>query len=518
MAKSAVGRLALLLLLCNAVLSGAQKLGSYNVDPSKVTVSGLSAGAYMAVQLHVAYSSTFHGVASIAGGPYYCAQGSVSNALTSCMSSPSMIRLPSLLDYTSESEASGAIDPLSNLADDPVYVYSGVHDSTVERGCSELLIEYYESFLPSEQILAEFSVESGHAMITDFYGKECDTSATPYINNCGYDQAGVLLQHLYNSSLVDRVSFVSENLLRFDQTEFNVGKSMDNVGFVYVPFSCSSGNGSPCALHVALHGCLQNWDEFSVGEKYVSYSGYNEWAEANGIIILYPQAQPNTMLGNANACFDWWGYEDPDYAVKSGVQMAGIKAMVDRIIGDWNGGVPPPGQVTVTNVSDDTISLSWDPVEEAEGYSVLRNGVRANVAELFDPFFTDAGLASGTLYTYTVVSIAVGGGSSVPSEPVSATTTGTPPPLAQVQGLAVTRVTSTLIGIEWLPVSGAAQYAVHRDGVAVANVSVVTFEDSGLLPDTEYTYVVNAVDSLGADGPPSSVRNLFLFVLSNMKA
>ncbi len=31
-------------------------------------------GAYMATQVHVAYSATFKGVGSIAGGPYYCAQ------------------------------------------------------------------------------------------------------------------------------------------------------------------------------------------------------------------------------------------------------------------------------------------------------------------------------------------------------------------------------------------------------------------------------------------------------------
>lgn len=40
----------------------------------KASVSGVSSGAYMAVQLHVAYSETFMGVGSIAGGPYFCAE------------------------------------------------------------------------------------------------------------------------------------------------------------------------------------------------------------------------------------------------------------------------------------------------------------------------------------------------------------------------------------------------------------------------------------------------------------
>ena len=38
------------------------------MDPKKVSVSGLSAGAFMAVQMHVAYSKTFMGAGIIAGG------------------------------------------------------------------------------------------------------------------------------------------------------------------------------------------------------------------------------------------------------------------------------------------------------------------------------------------------------------------------------------------------------------------------------------------------------------------
>jgi poly(3-hydroxybutyrate) depolymerase len=40
---------------------------TYNVDKSKITVSGISSGAAMANQLHVAYSSVFSGVGIVAG-------------------------------------------------------------------------------------------------------------------------------------------------------------------------------------------------------------------------------------------------------------------------------------------------------------------------------------------------------------------------------------------------------------------------------------------------------------------
>src|SRR3712207_3357206 len=61
-----------------AAASGAEPkpvlLEQYGIDPDRITVSGLSSGAYMAVQLGVAYSSSFRGVGVIAGGPYGCAQ------------------------------------------------------------------------------------------------------------------------------------------------------------------------------------------------------------------------------------------------------------------------------------------------------------------------------------------------------------------------------------------------------------------------------------------------------------
>jgi len=39
----------------------------YRVDRTKISVSGLSSGAAMATQMHVAYSSIFMGVGTLAG-------------------------------------------------------------------------------------------------------------------------------------------------------------------------------------------------------------------------------------------------------------------------------------------------------------------------------------------------------------------------------------------------------------------------------------------------------------------
>ena len=37
-----------------------------------------------------------------------------------------------------------------------------------------------------------------------------------------------------------------------------------------------------------MHGCLQNLEV--VGNAYAAHAGYNHWAEASGIVVLYPYA------------------------------------------------------------------------------------------------------------------------------------------------------------------------------------------------------------------------------------
>ena len=57
-------------------------LGAYNADISESSISGISSGAFMAVQFATAWSDVVKGVGIIAGGPYYCAQATALGGLT----------------------------------------------------------------------------------------------------------------------------------------------------------------------------------------------------------------------------------------------------------------------------------------------------------------------------------------------------------------------------------------------------------------------------------------------------
>ncbi|RYH05980.1 depolymerase, partial [Tropicimonas sp. IMCC6043] len=54
----------------------ADPLPTLNLDAQATTVSGLSSGAFMAVQLQVAFSTTIGGAGIVAGGPFGCADHS----------------------------------------------------------------------------------------------------------------------------------------------------------------------------------------------------------------------------------------------------------------------------------------------------------------------------------------------------------------------------------------------------------------------------------------------------------
>jgi poly(3-hydroxybutyrate) depolymerase len=309
-----------------AMLSGvalAVPLPQLTIDKTQTTVSGVSSGGYMAVQLHVAYSATFKkGAAVAAGGPYNCAEGSVLNAIGRCLGRAA-IPVADLVKFTDDWAKSGAIDPTTNLANSRVYLFSGAKDSIVPPATTAALQTYYQNYLPAANIAYKKDIEAEHAIVTDDYGAACLTKAAPFINNCNFDWAGAMLQHLYGALNARSKTALSGALTEFDQTPFVAGHGMAATGWVYVPKSCESG--SVCRVHVALHGCKQNATD--VGQEFVRNAGYNRWADANNIVVVYPQ----TGKGATNSCWDWWGYDDANYAKKSAPQMMAIVAMIESL-------------------------------------------------------------------------------------------------------------------------------------------------------------------------------------------
>ncbi|MEW1926891.1 PHB depolymerase family esterase [Streptomyces sp. NPDC088360] len=71
-------------------------------------------------------------------------------------------------------------------------------------------------------------------------------------------------------------------------------------------------------------------------------------------------------------------------------------------------------------------------------------------------------------------------------------------------GLARTGATDTSVTLNWNSVSGAASYAVYRDGARIATPTGPPFTDTGLSPGGSHTYSVAARDASGAEGARSA--------------
>jgi len=134
------------LLLCLLVSSCIAKLPTYKIDPTSLTTGGLSSGAFMAVQLHFAFSKTIKGAAITAGGPFWCAQGQTSTAVTTCMSSPLSLNVETLNTKAKALAKSNDIDELSNLSGSKVYVFSGTKDDVVKPDVVKGLQKQYQGF------------------------------------------------------------------------------------------------------------------------------------------------------------------------------------------------------------------------------------------------------------------------------------------------------------------------------------------------------------------------------------
>ena len=305
----------------------AEPLPRFNVDRSQTSVSGLSSGAFMAVQFHTAYSGEIMGAGVVAGGPYNCAYVNFGGIVTCMQGTP--------IGSYSAAAAEGfaaleEIDDTANLRRSRVYIFSGTKDTVVAQPVVDATYSYYRTVgVPESNIQYVHTVPAGHAFIAPSWGGDCGANASPYINHCtvdgaAYDQAGAILTHLYGP-LNAPDNAPGGSLVKFDQKPFG-DFGMSDSGFLYVPPSCEQG--ATCRIHIVFHGCKQTSQD--IGDQYYTDTGYNRWADTNRILVLYPQAAAD-LATNPEHCWDWWGYTGLQFNVRSGPQMSAVKKMIDRL-------------------------------------------------------------------------------------------------------------------------------------------------------------------------------------------
>ena len=299
----------------------------------------------MAVDHFVAYSSVTKGVGVAAGAPYGCAI--LEDAETNCGKYSLRVwngAVKKFWAYTDQKAQKGVIDPTSNMKGSPVYLYAGTQDTQVAMPVMKSTETYFGHY--GVDLQTKFDIGSGHAWVIDQqqWGNQCSFYGFPYINYCNFDLAGNMLRHL-GVVKQTKVTWSKEHVYRVDQSKYkptgvsNINSiSMATGAFVYVPAVCRRSPGS-CGIHVVYHGCGQS--ESYLQKKYVHESGYNGYAEANDLIVLYPQSINNQKLQNAG-CWDWLGTygAGPKFDEQGGPQLVTVTNMLKDIQNIATGGSP----------------------------------------------------------------------------------------------------------------------------------------------------------------------------------
>lgn len=326
----------------------AAALPALGAASDNASVIGVSSGGYMASQMAVAWPERFTGLGMISAGPWGCAQGSLSLALTQCMlTTKGPIDLGAIDErYQSylERELVGTPQQLSTLR---VYSWHGGADSVVAPSIGQSLTQQLSSWLadPEQQLQAVVDEAAAHGWPVGSSQADPDTPESAdcakgggnHLLDCDRQVAEEALDWLHGpasdkndvNDASDQSTDPQGQLVRFDQGDFDA-RGLADEGYLFIPGSCETGD---CPVTVALHGCDMSASEGD--ESFVRHSGLNERAAREGRLVLYPQAKPS--MANPQGCWDWWGFTESSWQLnplhdsRQGRQVGALMQMLDTL-------------------------------------------------------------------------------------------------------------------------------------------------------------------------------------------
>ena len=203
------------------------------------------------------------------------------------------------------------------------------------------------------------------------------------------------------------------------------------------------------------------------------------------------------------------GYTDTDVAPGAAYTYT-VKAWNGT---EWSGFDPAGITVTVRDVftapvltgaaaGTDGVTVSWSEVSGAVSYRVYRKTDSGwlGLGDVTGTSFTDAAVASGVTYTYTVKAYNGSAWSGFDAKGVSATAKdafGAPVLKSAAAG-------TNGITVTWNAVSGAKSYRVYRKTdsgwIGLGDVTETSFTDADVVSGTTYTYTVKAYNGSAWSG------------------
>lgn len=193
----------------------------------------------------------------------------------------------------------------------------------------------------------------------------------------------------------------------------------------------------------------------------------------------YPEGTDFPVWVKSERAWYYWGIEDEDSHEPDPVAPSNIT------------------NLSYTNVTQTSANLSWTASTEAISYDVELDGVFLD--NTTETSYAASNLTQNTQYTFTVKAkndIGTASGVSIQLTTQAEQTTDPTAP-NNVTNLQYSNVTQTSLTLSWSTSEGADSYDIERDGTFIENVSDTTYNVTGLVEDTQYTFTVKSISSEG---------------------
>ena len=166
--------------------------------------------------------------------------------------------------------------------------------------------------------------------------------------------------------------------------------------------------------------------------------------------------------------------------------------------------------VRVTKTTSNSATVQWDTDGMSNGKVKYGETTFLGFTQRHDNFVQSHtvvvvnGINSETTYFFGVESTDLSGSTAIDnnSNDFYTFTTADITPPSQVAGLTALSSTSNSVFFSWNSVNAGdlSHYIVYRNRIAVANTTASSFNDTGLISDTDFSYKVTAVDTSGNEG------------------
>ena len=244
-----------------------------------------------------------------------------------------------------------------------------------------------------------------------------------------------------------------------------------------------------------------SWDVSTDNVGVTDYEIYQD-----GVLIATVNTTTYQVMGLTNATsYDFY------VIAKDGVGNSSSQSNTVNVNTPDNEAPTVPANLVGNNITATTVDLSWDASTDnvaVTDYEVYQDG--ALITTVNATTYQVTGLTNGTSYAFYIIAKDAVGNSSTQSDTVNIDTLDNESPTAPTN-LVASNVTASTADLSCTASSdnvGVTAYDIYQDGLLITSVSTPSFQITGLIASTSYSYYIIVRDAAGNSSGQSNLVSI----------